>query len=277
MDKIEFNRVRDFSALLNATFEFIRQNFRILLKSTIFIVGPFILLAGVFGGLYQSSVFSFKAQTNTAGIFIPFLLYFFFLMLAVFILMIVVYSIIDEYLNSDTLKLEMDLVWRRFKQNFWMILLTGLGYVITVVIGSLFLIIPGIYLAVTLSLIYMVRIVEKKNFFDSIGRCINTVKKNWWFTFGLTLVLGLIQGFLGFIFYIPSYIAMFFTAMSGINFESNGEGSPSEILFIITTIVSSISLIFYSISLIGVAFQYFNLVERKEAPGLMAKIDSIGE
>jgi len=277
MDKIEFNRVRDFSALLNATFEFIRQNFRILLKSTIFIVGPFILLAGVFGGLYQSSVFSFKAQTNTAGIFIPFLLYFFFLMLAVFILMIVVYSIIDEYLNSNTLKLEMDLVWRRFKQNFWMILLTGLGYVITVVIGSFFLIIPGIYLAVTLSLIYMVRIVEKKIFFDSIGRCINIVKKNWWFTFGLILVLGLIQGFLGFIFYIPSYIAMFFTAMSGINFESNGEGSPSEILFIITTIVSSISLIFYSISLIGVAFQYFNLVERKEAPGLMAKIDSIGE
>jgi hypothetical protein len=277
MEKIEFRKVRDFSGLLNSTFEFIRQNFKIILKSTIFIVGPFILLAGVFGGLYQSTVLSFRPDMNATRFVMPFFLYFIFLSLAVLMLVIVNYSIIDEYINSENEIIEIENVWQRVKSNFWKILLTAIGYSITVALASLLLIIPGIYLAVALCTIFMVRIIEKKGFFDSISRCTHIIKNNWWFTFGLVFVLGLIQGFLGFIFYVPTYIAMIFTTLSGIGYQKAGGGSPSSVLFIITSIISSLGLIFYSISVVGIAFQYFNLVERKEATGLMAKIDTIQE
>lgn len=277
MEKIEFRKVRDFSALLNATFEFIRQNFKIIFKSTVFIVGPFILLAGVFGGLYQSTVLSFRAEMNPSGFVMPFFLYFLFLTLAVLVLIVVNYSIIDEYINSENENIEIENIWLRVKSNFWKIVLTGIGYSFVVAIATLLLIIPGIYLSVALCTIFMVRLFEHKDFFESISRCTNIIKNNWWFTFGLIFVLGLIQGFLGFIFYVPTYIAMIFTALSGIGYQQSGGGQPSSVLFIITSIISSFGLIFYSISVVGIAFQYFNLVEKKEATGLMAKIDTIQE
>ncbi len=277
MEKIDFRKVRDFSGILNATFEFIRQNFKIIFKSTVFIVGPFILIAGVFGGLYQSSIFSFRTEVSPTGFLLPFFLYYISLGIAVAVLVIVNYSIVDEYINSESEVIELENVWQSVKRNFGKIFLTGIGFTFFVGLASLFLIIPGIYLAITLSTIFMVRIFEQKNFFDSFSRCINIIKNNWWFTFGLILVLGLIQGFLAFIFQIPTYIAFFATTLGGINYQSSSGSSPSNVLFIITSIISSFGLIFYSISVVGIAFQYFNLVERREATGLMAKIDTIQE
>ncbi len=277
MKKIEFRKVRDFSGILNATFEFIRRNFKIILKSTVFIVGPFILIAGVFGGLYQSTLFSMRTEMNATSFIIPFVLYYISLVLAVMVLVIVNYSIVDEYINSDLQTIEIENVWQSVKRNFGKIVLTGIGFVFIVIIATIFLIIPGIYFGITLCTIFMIRIFEKKGFFDSISRCMYIIKNNWWFTFGLVIVLGLIQGFLGFIFYVPTYIAMIFTALSGIGYQQSGNGSSSSVLFIITSIISSFGLIFYSISVVGIALQYFNLVERKEATGLMAKINTIQE
>lgn len=275
MEKIEFRKVRDFSAILNSTFEFIRQNFKILLKSSIFIAGPFILLAGIFGGVYQSRAFKFKPDASPADFLIPFSLYLISLFFAIIILIIVIYSIIQIYLESDSLEIEMDVVWSKVKQNSVMIIATSFGLGVIVTVGTMFLIVPGIFLGVALSIIYMVRIVERKKFFESVSRCFYLIKNNWWFTFGLLIVLSIIQGFLSFIFYIPSYIVMFFSAISGFNYDGQGGNGVSEILFIITTIISSLVLIFYTISVVGIAFQYFNLVERKEATGLLSKIDSI--
>ena len=277
MEKIEFRKVRDFSGILNGTFEFIRQNFKIIFKSTVFIVGPFILLAGVFGGLYQSKVFSFRTEIDTSGFLLHLSLYYFSLVLALLVLVIVNYSIVEEYINSDLETIEVENVWEGVKRNFGKIFLTGIGYSFLVLLASLFFFIPGIYLGIALSTIFMVRIFEQKGFFDSFSRCTSIIKNNWWFTFGLIIVLGLIEGFLTFIFQIPTYIVMFATTLSGINYQSPGDSNPSSILFIITSIISSFGFIFYSISVVGIAFQYFNLVERRDATGLMAKIDTIRE
>ena len=158
------------------------------------------------------------------------------------------------------------------KKNFLLILLTGIGYSILVVLGFIFLIIPGIYLSISLSLIFIVRLEEKLRFFDAVSRCIKLIKNNWWFTFGLILVIGLIQVFLVYALYIPNYIMMFVTAFSGIDSETSG---LNRILYIFTSIISSLGVLIYSISTIAIAFHYYNLVERKEAPGLLEQIDQI--
>jgi hypothetical protein len=43
----------------------------------------------------------------------------------------------------------------------------------------------------------------------------------------------------------------------------------------ITSIIASISYLFYAIVLIGISLHYFSLVEKKEATGLMEKLETI--
>jgi len=271
--QIEFRKVRDFGALLSVTFEFVRQNFKLLFKSSLFIAGPFIFIAGVFLGLYQSALFNFATQPALQDFGMPFMFYMFFAGLSLLMLTLVVYSFILLYKEQGYGNFDVDDIWQKVKGYFWMIFLTGIGYIVIVTIGTIFLIIPGIYLGVALSLIYMVRLEEGKGFFDSLDRCTKIVSRNWWFTFGFILVIGIIQGFISFIFYIPTYIAMFAVMFAGMN--NSEPGSASKIIIIITSIIASLNIFIYAVSIIGIAFHYFNLIERREAPALMQQIESI--
>jgi hypothetical protein len=270
--KIEFRKVRDFGGLLNVTFDYIKKNFKVLLKSNLLISAPFILLAGVFMGLYQSSMFNFSANYDLQQIGIPFLLAMFFMILSYLIITIVTYSHLMIYKQSETGVFDIDEIWQMVKKSFFMILFTGIGYTFVVGFGFIFLIIPGVYLSIALSLIFIVRLEEGLGFFDAVSRCIKLIKDNWWFTFGLIIVVGIIQGFLGFALYIPNYIVMIFVAFTGIDSESSG---LNRTLYIISSIISSLGALLYVISTVAIAFQYYNLVERKEAPGLLQQIDEI--
>jgi len=65
---------------------------------------------------------------------------------------------------------------------------------------------------------------------------------------------------------------MFFITFSGVGSDT---GSFSKILFIVTSIITSLGAILYTISTLAISFQYYNLVERKEAPGLLQKVENI--
>lgn len=270
--KIEFRKVRDFGGILGVTFEYIRQNFKVLFKSCLLIGGPFIVLAGVFMGLYQSSFFDFQYNQDFQQFAFPFLFSMIFTMLSYLVITLVTYAHLILYIDSEPGSFDIEDVWKVVKQYFWLLLFTGIGYSILVFIGFIFLIIPGVYLSVALSLIFIVRLEEKLDFFDAVSRCTKIISGNWWFTFGLIIVMGIIQGFLAGILYIPTYIVMFFFAFAGIDTASSETG---RILFIITSIIASLAALLYAISTIAIAFQYYNLVERKEAPGLIQKIENI--
>jgi len=273
--KIEFQRYRDFGQIINATFEFLRENIKQLAKAVIFLVGPFILLTGIFGGLYQKDLFSFTSTATSLSEFgISFGLYILFAILSIMILISTVYSYIMIYLKKeDELPIEVDDVWIKVKDNVVKTILFSIGYTIITLLATVLLIIPGIYVSVALMIIYIVGLNEDKGFFDSMSRSFYLVKNKWWFTFGLLIVLSLIQGFLGFLFQVPQYIAMFIIAFNSV--DGNGTDSITEIILIVTTIISTLNFIFYAISLVGIAFHYFSLVEQKEAKGLLDKIDSI--
>ena len=68
--KIEMRKMRDFSAKINATFEFLRQNFKPLFKAIAYIAGPAILAQGVVYGYYNRSVINLTAAGQQGdGIF----------------------------------------------------------------------------------------------------------------------------------------------------------------------------------------------------------------
>ncbi len=271
-NKIEFRKVRDFGGLLNVTFDYIKKNFKVLFKSNLLISAPAILLAGVFMGLYQSSMFNFTDYQDLQQIGIPFLLAMFFMILSYLIITVVTYSHLMLYKQSEAEVFDIEDVWQMVKKNFFMIFFTVIGYTIAVVLGFIFLIIPGVYLSIALSLIFIVRLEEGLGFFEAIGRCTKLISGNWWFTFGLIIVVGFIQGFLGFALYMPNYIVTIFIAFTGVDSESSG---LNRTLYIISSIISSLGTLLYVISTVAIAFQYYNLVERKEAPGLLQQIEEI--
>lgn len=269
MEKIDFRKIRDFGELINVTFDFIRQNFKKLFLSMLLIAGPAIFVTGVTSGLYQSNVFSLlNPDLNTFSVSL--VLFYLSAFVTYQLIIAVIYSYINLYLDSEG-DFDVNDVWNNVKKNIWMIVFTSIGVFFAVMLGLLLLIIPGIYLSVALTLIFIVRMREKLTFFESISRCRYLIAGNWWFTFALLLILAVIQYFFTFIFYIPQYVGIFI----GFLHTTNGEPGISSIFMIITSLISSISYFFYAIAIIGISFHYYSLIEKKEAVGLLKKLDSI--
>lgn len=269
MEKIEFRKVRDFGDLLNTTFAFIKQNFKKLFLSLLFIAGPAIFITGIAAGFYQSNIFSLRLSLEN---FIPSaLIYYFFIFITFQLILTVTYSYINLYLENNLDEFDVNDVWENVKKNLPMVFLTTIGISVIVLFATILLIIPGIYLGIIFTIIYIVRIQEKLFFFESISRCRYLISGNWWFTFALLLIFSVIQYFLTFLFLIPQYIAMFI----GMLHMRNGQLSLNSTFMMITSIIASVSYFFYAIVLIGISLHYFSLVEKKEATGLMEKLETI--
>lgn len=266
-EKIEFKKIRDFGGILTVTFDFIRQNFKKLFLSQLFIAGPAIILYGIFTGINQFNLLEQRTDSILGFFGISYLI----LILTGHLIITTGYSFIDLYLDRDQNEFDINDIWNRVKNYFWSFLLTSIVTGILVILGTLLLIIPGIYLSVMLSIIYMIRMRENLSITDSISRCKTLIQGNWWFTFGLLIVLYLIYYLFSFVLSIPAWIIM------AINFLHAVDGNSAFMSFltIVVTIISSLSFIVLSVLIIGVAFHYFSLVESKEATGLFEKLDSL--
>jgi hypothetical protein len=283
--KIELRRARDFSAKVNATFEFLRQNFKVLGKCLIFISGPFILLQGLFSGLYQKEALSF--DPTSGGLFGNFWgdafmwlgISMIFLMFGYIISLIVVFEFIRLYETKENPEsIDVPELWETVKRFMLPMIGAGIAIAIVISVGLLFLIFPGIYLMVVLSLIAPIMIIERKSFGDAFSRSFKLINEKWWSTFGLIFVTTLIAGFMAFVFAIPQYI---FTGIIAFH-KTSDVGAQPELwqqagLVIGTMIYSFGANLLQSVVFIAIAFQFYNLVERREAQGLMNKVESFGQ
>lgn len=309
---IDLHQSRDFSRKMNATFEFIRQNFKSLCKSILFIAGPPVLIASLLAGTFMSDIMNFS-QPGAAN---PDVLENYFMsvnfwlqvgLMMVFFLVsgVMTLATINNYIvlygEKKTNKIAVAEVWERVRSSFWMYLgtvfmFTLLAVVVYVVLlvpfalivaispflvflGVLLLIGVVMYLMVSVSLTFFIRSYEKKNFFEAISRSYKLVQGKWWSTFGLIMILYLIMGTISYFFLIPYYVVMFVEMMH--NTKTGVFEGPSSTLQTVTiiffTLYYLVQMILNTLPNIGIAFQYFNLVELKEARGLISQIDSIGE
>ncbi|MCB2378229.1 hypothetical protein LGH70_11580 [Hymenobacter sp. BT635] len=144
-----------------------------------------------------------------------------------------------------------------------------------VIIALLIFVVYGAmgYAMVVLSLFFIVQIRERTGFFATISRCFSLVWGKWWSTFGLIFVMALLIMMLGLVvFGITSLISspMLLTNQSSTSALSN-------LLSIVTSCLNSVAMLaLYPFLYLALAFQYFNLVERKEGQGLYSLVDSIG-
>ncbi len=281
--KIELRRTRDFSEKINATFEFSRQNLKPLGKALLYITGPFIVLQGLFNGLYQKEILgsglrSFELFTSGGDAVIWLGITYIFLILGYVSSLIVVYEYLRLYeARTDNRPIEVSEIWDLVKSNYLPMIGSLFIMLIMISIGAILLVLPGIYLMVVFSLIPPIMIIEKMGFSDALSRAFKLISEKWWSTFGLIFVMSFIVGFMALIFSVPQVIFTFLMALHGSDASVQTPLWHEAGMIISSIIYSAGAGLLQSLIFMSLAFQLYNLIERKEAKGLMSKLENFGK
>ena len=146
--------------------------------------------------------------------------------------------------------------------------LTGFLSVILVLIAF----IPILYFGIMYSLSPAIVAYEGINIWEALSRAKFLIKDKWWSTFGLIIIVAIINSFISVIFAAPVMIVTF---MKLLNVGGNISGN---LPLIITTVISMIGqVVVSSLTYVAISFQYFNLVEKREGTTLKTLIQSIGQ
>ena len=310
---IEFQHARDFSMKMNATFEFIRQNFKSLGRCILYIAGPPALIGGMimanFMGDYMKMVMGsvggnpdiFMNYLSSGSFWLQVSMGLLFGLLSFVSTIATIYNYLILYEQKRSNQIEVSEVWTRVRDTFWMYFGTAIFYGILFLFVYVILLIPMVilsaispfliffgvlgviigllYLLFGSSLVFMIRAYEKKGFFESIMRSFYLVRGKWWSTFGLVLLLILIVTAVSYAFMIPYYMVTLTSALHKVSPDSFSEPSSGSV--IISTSFFALyylgQVFLYALPNVGIAFQYFNLVELKEAKGLMNEIETLGQ
>jgi len=313
---IEYHHTRDFSRKLNATFEYIKQNFKSLAKSILFIAGPPVLVASLLLGSFMGDMMGFSRASSlnpgadaemvrtyfmSATFWLQICLMLIFLLVSSVMTVATINNYIILYEEKKTNKIEVQEVWERVRATFWMYLGTMflfalMGTIVYVILlipifllaaisevliffGGVILFVGLFYLIISLSLVFFIRGYEKLDFMEAVARSFKLVQGKWWSTFGLLMILYMIMGFASYIFIMPMYIITFVSTLHSL--QTGVAEEPSTAMQIITTVSFTLyylaQMVLNTLPNVGIAFQYFNLVERKESKGLMSQIEQIGQ
>jgi hypothetical protein len=288
--QINFKQERDFGEIFNATFGFIGQEIKLLGKAILYFVLPILLIAAVLGvlaGIEQQKAMNLISSGNTADITNPFSMFsgmFKYYGIVILLYMVgmtslscTIYGYIKLYTKKGKDQFTLDDVWAEIKRYFFPILGISIPVTVIIIFGTFLCVIPGIYLGVSLCLIYIIYIYEEIGFSDAFSRSFNLTGQKWWLTFGIILIAYLMVSMISLILSVPSILLglkPLFTAFK--NPEDPMKFNFSTAYYIMNSLTSLIGYLLYSILLIVISFQYFSLRELKEKPSLQEKIDQIG-
>lgn len=280
-EPIQFKKQRELGEILSLTFKFLRENYKPAGKIYLKIVGPVFLLL-IAAVTYYSWNTVGTSLFESSGINGSDFLVSMGLMLLAYLLFIstmtgTIYHIILSYIQNQGEIISSD-VSSGMKADFGKLLLLTLISWILIFAGTFLFILPGIYVAVPLSLATAILVFQREGAMESISSCFQLVKDNWWMTFASLLCLGIIVYLISFVFQLPAIIYFFFKA-----FTAAAESSSSNVgeifgpgYIIINAITSTLQYLIYSITPIGVAFIYFNLNEKKNFTGTYETIQNLG-
>jgi len=280
--KINFKQVREFGDIFNVTFEFIRENFKGLIIPLLIYVGP---LVAIFGVLYGIFITKFMGPNNLRGGLMQYntsnsetdaTLY----IIAIGILALLVFSLLTGVINSYIIfyikkgknNFTRADIFNNALKYFFPLLLTNLLTLIFVWVGSLLCLLPGIYLAISMSFISFIVMYEKKGVGNALSRTFQISHSKWWWNFLITILFVII------ILIIVSILATPFIIVHSLYQFGQINPEIADLIYISAlSITYSLSFLTNTIFYIAIAFQYFSIVEEKEAPDLYNRIGQIGQ
>ncbi|MEM1339491.1 MAG: hypothetical protein AAF717_10885 [Bacteroidota bacterium] len=283
---IEFKKQRELGEILTDAFNFLKFEFKPFFGTLLKIVGPYLLATMVFLGFYFYSfngLLNFNLQPQSREINPIFMLI---AVLGLIISAIAMYGLTQAsvlyYIKSysDTKgAVVYDYVRREAYNKFWNFI--GLAFLvgISLFVGIMLCIIPGIYLYPPLMLSFSIMVFMNKGIGDSFQYGFTLIKDNWWVTFATLLVLGIIIGIIGYVFQIPAVIYLWVKmgVFSGeMDAESMG-GVFDPVYIILNVFAYMVQFILQTISLVAAAFIFFHLNEKKNFTGTFERIQNLGK
>lgn len=284
-DYIQFKKQRELGDILTDTFAFIRIHYKPLFGLVIRYAGP-ALLAVVLAYVYymQATVGSFNFDPSQGGspnmFTLNFLLAFLALMASGMAFYALLYGTIMLYIKSylkNNGVADPEEVKAGIRSRFWS--LFGLSFLVGLitVIGMAFCLLPGIYFAVVFSISYAIMIMEDRDVTNTINYCFQLIKGEWWITFATLFVMGILYYLLILVFNIPQYIYFFAKGFTSNNLISGNAADMFDWGYIALSLIGVLAqYIFYSLIVIGTAFIYFNINEKKNSTGTLEQIEALG-
>jgi hypothetical protein len=147
-----------------------------------------------------------------------------------------------------------------------------------------FLIFPVIYAVLGFFLVIMftalpAQIFGRNNIGSALTQSFKLLKGNWWSSLGLLILLMLIYNIVTIVFSIPFYVGIIVNMLAVIEVDPLVEVPTylAMLNYVFGAILLIGTFISYTIPIVGMSLQYFNLSEIKEATSLIQRIDSFGE
>ena len=277
---INFKKEKNFNDLISDTIDFIKQEYKALGKALLTYAGPFVLVSAFLGAMYQTDLYSTPGAfggDNPMSMFqnIYSNKYFLFLLSGVIsnvVIMSVVYSYVLLYISKGKDNFSQENISVMVLKNFASVLLMMVVLSFIIAFGFVFFIIPGLYFSIAFSLVIYAKIAEDISFGEAMSKSMYLIKNDWWFTFGVLIVIYIIAYFAGFIFLIPQ---MIYTSIYTISIATSSFEGSSMIFTIVSVIGTFVSTLLYSIVYITIALLYYSQIEKKDKPSLINKIDEI--
>lgn len=275
MERIDLNVVRGFSDCITVTFNFVKQEFKPLIRALAVIVLPLILV-DMFLKSYlvgDALKFSLGMEENLDESFSFFALSLWSYLMTMIVyfwmgLFAIAYIKIYNERESDE-RITTGEVWKVMMRYFGKALGWNILYGMMIGFGIIIFLIPGIYLAIVFIFTLYFMVLSEQPFSQAMSSSSQLVKGNWWNVCGYVLVLGLIVSGLSYVFAIPYGLLTFSSLFSG---ELPGQ-YESAFAMMFSTLGSNTLLI---LSYIGLAVRFFSMREEKEHTALLGKIDEIG-
>jgi len=274
---VDFKQDREFGDILNATFVFIKQNFKPLGKTLLIYASPFIIMSAIVYAFFNVSMYSGMLGSgmnifNMIGQISGYAFLYLLLATASYTIFIgIIYGYVKLYNEKGFGNFEPVDVWRFTLRYFFPILGANIVFGLVIMVGFIILIIPGIYLGVSLSLLMITLLMEGKGFGDAFSRSFLLTHKRWWWTFLLLIVTYIIIMVINYIFMIPTSILQ-----STIMFHGGDAELYKMIYGFFLALTQIVSYVSYIIPMIALAFHYFSIVESVERPSLHNEIEDIG-
>lgn len=298
--KIVLYMKRSFGMKMNASFDFIKENWKILLKFTVYLLLPVCLvqaigLNGMIGGMLSADKIM-GGSADTAVIFYAlgyYGVYVFFYLIGLILISSLVYALMRTYhereegLQGVTLGSLKPLLFHNIKRMLALIALSVLLVFILLLFIGAFMALSVYTLVFTLPLFFAVIVsltlwapiylFEHIGLIASLNKTFRLGFMTWGGTFLITLVMGLIGGILQGVTMLPWYIAsivkMFFVL------SDTGTGAAVSPLYnfmlyllgVVQAFGTYLGLIF---SLIGLGYQYGHASEVADSVSVESDIEN---
>lgn len=282
---VDLRRDRDFGEVFNATFAFIRQNIAVLAKGVLFFVTPAIVVAQVFAGKYTSQFFSFPGTEPDFDTLVSsapaLLLGMLFSILAWLAHQVVVLGTVRLHEQRGPGQFEpID----AFKEGLRFIvplvgtsLLMGAFFVVTIPLHILLCIgtVGVAYMAIRLSLASYAVVMDDLTVLDAFRTSWRLVKDDWWQTFGVLLVMGLLAGILSYLFQMPMIIYTALMTLSDPEGSTLATGIPLW-MQAIGVLGQIAQYLLYVLPVVAGALQYGNLSEARNQTAFVERMRAFG-